>query len=362
MDHADSIRCPAHERKHMLIEKIARLLKSKTAKRTVAVGLSLALVLAALLWPGLPWSARVHRTLRRASVKAQIKLAQWRGHNPRPALLKGRLTGSDSQVEAFKGAQIVATESPSGYGVLTDSEGRFLLPHLVWYPNARYTLTVTTSIYQSKEIEVSAPASYPDTGVIEAGDLRFEGGEEVSQSEPGVRWMDYDIANDGFYRDLFDQITANAETDHEKIEAINRYAASKLDYQVKAQSFDTPRQIIEGGAAYCIFLAEAMGALTESGHYPTRIVHLTDSPEYLHTHTVIEIYYGDGWHIYDPTYGVHYLNRQNVVASYRELRLDPGLIKPEMFEKFDPKIYGKVFEWMPGVYGSGIHQIYQISR
>lgn len=342
--------------------KIARLIKSRTAKRVVTAGLGLALVLALLLWPELPWSARIHRALGRASVKAQIKLAEWRGHNPRTVLLKGRLAGNDDQIETFTGARIAATESPSGYGVLTDSEGRFLLPHLVWYPNARYALMVTTGIDQSKEISVSAPASYPDDGVIDAGDLRLEDGEEVSQSEPGVRLMDYDIANDGFYRDLFDQITANALNDHEKIEAINRYAASKLDYNVKAQSFDSPRQIIEGGAAYCVFLAEAMGAITEAGHYPTRIVHLTDSPEYLHTHTVVEVYYSGEWHLYDPTYGAHYLNRQNVVASYRELRLDPGLIKPEVFEKFDPKIYGRVFDWMPGVYRSGIHQIYHITR
>ncbi|MEW6210237.1 MAG: carboxypeptidase-like regulatory domain-containing protein [Acidobacteriota bacterium] len=344
----------------MLAESIARAVKSKKAKRAALVCLGLALALILLLWPGLPWSSRVHRSLRRASVKAQIKLAEWRGHDPREALLRGRVSGSE--IEAFKGARITAIESPSGYGALTDAEGKFLLPHLVWYPNARFTLTVTTSDHQSKEIRVIAPALYPDTGVIDAGDLLFADGEAISQSEPGVRRMDYDAANDSFYRDLFDKITADAETDHEKIDAINRYAASKLDYGVKAQSFDSPRQILEGGAAYCVFLAEAMGAITEAGYYPTRIVHLTDSPEYLHTHTVVEVYYGGGWHIYDPTYRVHYPNHQNVAASYAELRLDPTLIKREMFEKFDPKIYGKVFDWMPGVYQSGIHQIYHITR
>ncbi len=335
-------------------------MKSKRAKRIAVICIGLALALTALLWPGLPWSARVHRTLRRAGVKAQIKLAEWRGHNPRAALLKGRLIG-DNEIEAFTGARITAMESPSGYGALADAEGVFLLPHLIWYPDARYTLTVTTSSDQSKEIEVAAPAIYPEAGVIDLGDVRFTG-EEVSLPEPGVRRMDYDEANDRFYRDTFDQITANAATDHEKIDAINRYVASKLDYEVKARSFDNPRRIIEGGAAYCVFLAEAMGAITESGHYPTRIVHLTDSPEYLHTHTVVEVYYADRWHIYDPTYGAHYLNRQNVAASYAELRLDPGLIRPDRFEKFDPEIYGEIFDWMPGVYRSGMHQIYKISR
>ncbi|HEY7543428.1 MAG TPA: transglutaminase domain-containing protein [Blastocatellia bacterium] len=346
----------------MLIERIARLMKSKAARRAAIVALVIAIALTALLLPGLPWSARVHRSLRRASVKAQIKLAEWRGHNPRAALLRGRLIGNEEQAESLKGARITAVESPSGYASLTDSEGKFTLPHLVWYPDARYTLTATTTGDQSKEISIIAPAVYPESGIIEAGDLRFTDGEEVSQSEPGVRRMDYDKSNDNFYRSLFDQTTSSAATDHEKIEAINRYVASKLDYRVKAQSFDNPRQIIEGGAAFCVFLAVAMGAITESGHYPTRIVHLTDSPDYLHAHTVVEVYYGDAWHIYDPTYGVHYLNRQNVVASYRELRLDPGLIKPDRFDKFDPKIYGRVFDWMPGVYGSGIHQIYQIAR
>jgi hypothetical protein len=343
---------------HMLIVRIIRAAKSKTTKRAALVGFVLALAL--LLWPGLPWSSRVHRSLRRASVKAQIKLAEWRGHNPREALLRGRVTGSEA--DTFKGARITATESPSGYGALADAEGKFLLPHLVWYPDARYTLTVTNTDHQSREIRVIAPAAYPDTGVIDAGDLIFASGETISTSEPGVRGMDYDSTNDSFYRDLFDKIAADAATDHEKIDAINRYTASKLDYGVKARRFDSPRQIIEGGAAYCVFLAEAMGAITASGHYPTRIVHLTDSPEYLHTHTVVEVHYGGGWHIYDPTYGVHYPNRQNVAASYAELRLDPELIKREMFEKFDPKIYGKVFDWMPGVYRSGIHQVYLITR
>jgi hypothetical protein len=36
-------------------------------------------------------------------------------------------------------------------------------------------------------------------------------------------------------------------------------------------------------------------------------------------------YYGDRWHLYDPTSGALFRDKQNRVASYKDLRLDPAL-------------------------------------
>ncbi|HEY7546268.1 MAG TPA: hypothetical protein VID27_15365, partial [Blastocatellia bacterium] len=65
-----------------------------------------------------------------------------------------------------------------------------------------------------------------------------------------------------------------------------------------------------------------------------------------------------GWHLYDPTYGVTFKNKDGRVASYREIRLDTSLVKQELFRSLDSEAVSKLFKWLPAAYGSGFHHFY----
>jgi hypothetical protein len=174
--------------------------------------------------------------------------------------------------------------------------------------------------------------------------------------------LKYDSDNASYYRELFDQLAANAGTDHEKIEAINRFVATKYNPKETRWSFSSARLILEGGAPHCSNLAFAMAAITASGGYPTRTVHTSDTAEYRNTHVVVEVYYDDGWHIYDPTYGVCFLDKNGAVASYKDLRLLPELITQKAFQGLKPNAVETILHWMPKTYSSGFHQIYVASE
>jgi transglutaminase-like putative cysteine protease len=319
-------------------------------------------VLAGMLWPGLPWSARLRHVLRRATVKIEARFAELRGVETRPLSISGRLSGSGAHLDALKGAQVVAIETTSGYGVLSDHEGNFILPHLTWYPGATYTLDIMPDIYTARRIEVRAPSLYPEGGRIELGEVNFDQAEELHPGEVAVRFMEYDSGNNQYYRDLFDQLTAGLETDEQRVGAINKYVGTRLDYDVHTPSFKNPREIIESGTRFCSNLALAMAAITAAGNYPTRTVHLSDSPEHRFTHVVVEVYYKDGWHLYDPSFGAAFLNDQGQVASYREIRLNPSLVKADAYGHLDRIAVLKIMLRMPEAYMTGFHQVYYVDK
>jgi hypothetical protein len=333
-----------------------RAIKLKRFKWLVA---GLMLLLAFLFWHELYRSTGPDPKFTRLRARVGAKIAELRNQKPRPVLLSGRLIGSGALIEALRGAQVVAAETTSGYASMADGDGRFTLPHLIWFPGATYTLFITASIYDVRCITVSAPITYPSDGIIDAGELQIDVGLEIPFRESPVRYIGYDTENSNYYRMLFEQLTATAETHHEKIDAVSKYVATRHNPLV---SFRSARQILERGGRYCSDLAFAMAAIAAAGGYPTRTVHTSDTPQYLHTHVAVEVYYDYFWHIYDPTYGIFFLNRTGIVASYKELRLDPGLITLEGFRKVDPGIARSALEWMPQAYGSGLHQIYYASE
>lgn len=331
-------------------------------KRLIVVCTSTALLLAVMCAPNLPWSARFHRTLNRLLTKAETKIARWRGQQPRLVSLTGKLTGYGAQVKSLRGARVIAEESTSGYSAMSDDEGRFVLPHLTWYPGASYNLIIAADAYHLKRIRLSASLRCPNDAILDVGELRFDDGYEVDRADTLVRPMEYDRDNGDYYAGLFTRLTANLETDERAIDAIGKYVAGKLTYEEPAREFKSPRQILERGSCYCSNLALAMAAVTAAGNYPTRTIHLSDSPEHQHTHVVVEVYYGDQWRLYDPTYGVFFLNRVGEVASYKELRLDPSLVTGSAFPGFKPETTESILAWMPKTYRAGFHQIYQVNK
>lgn len=331
-------------------------------KSALAACVGLLLLSVSLFWPGLPWSARLRYAARRVVVRFDSKAAALRGQQPRPVSIYGKLVGSGAFVESLKGAQVIALESTSGYAALSDGQGRFTLPHLVWYPGASYTLLITADTYHAKHFKVRAPSAYPRDSIIDAGELRFDEGVDLSAKERPVRLLKYDAENHGYYKELFEKLTASCVTDHQVIDALCKYVATRHNPAGDPWGFKSARQIIEKGAPHCSNLAFAMAAITSAGGYMTRTVHTSDTREYTNTHVAVEVYYAEGWHLYDPTYGVAFLNESGVAASYKELRLNPSLMTTESFQRLKPEIVRAALAWMPGAYGSGLHQFYYVGE
>jgi hypothetical protein len=92
--------------------------------------------------------------------------------------------------------------------------------------------------------------------------------------------------------------------------------------------------------------------------YPVRVINLRDGADPPNTHVVVEVFYGGDWHLYDPTFGVKFKNKEGRVVSYKELKLNPDLISPDLFSTFQHK-YPKIsLDWLVGVYTSGHHHFY----
>ncbi|HET9533190.1 MAG TPA: transglutaminase domain-containing protein [Blastocatellia bacterium] len=334
--------------------------KAMTWSITALTGILLLIIV--LFWPAFPWSGQLRYTLRRTVVKAQAAFAARQNGEPKLVSLTGQLSGSGAFSQALKGAQIVATESASGYAAMTDSEGKFMLPHLLWYPGATYNLTITADIYHVRHFKVATPPAYPGNGIVDVGQLNLQEGYIVQRNNRPISYLKYDGENDDYYRGLFNRLTEHAITDHQKIDAINKYIATKLNPKEDAWSFNSAREIIERGAPHCSNLSFAMAIIVAAGGYPARTVHTIDTIDYLNTHVSVEVFFGDRWHLYDPTYGIFFLDGMGRVASYKDLRLNPDLITPAAFQGFDPRTIRSILEWMPKAAGSGFHQIYEINK
>jgi hypothetical protein len=346
----------------MFITEVVKRLSRKATGRGLAVLVTLTMLFLSAVLPGLPWSSRMRYALKRTSAKIGAKLASWRGLEPKPFSLSGRLIVSASLPRAVKGAQVAAVESTSGYAAMSDGEGRFILPHLIWYPGTVYNLIVTADVHQAKAFKISAPSSYPAGGVFRLEDMRLEDGYEIERAEWPVRYLEYDAENADYYKGLFNRLTSGAATDHQKVAAICRYVATKHNPGETRWQFQSARQILEGGAPHCSNLAFAMAAVTGAGGYPTRTVHTSDTPDYSNIHVAVEVHYDDSWHLYDPTYGVFFLDAKGAVAGYKELRMAPDLVVKEAFGALKRGVARTALTWMPGAYRSGLHQIYYVNE
>lgn len=287
-----------------------------------------------------------------------MKLAIWQGQQPRFMSIEGRVNEA--------GAQVQALDSRSGWATLADREGRFVLPDVMWYPRAVYELVISNDDSIGKLIRVRAPGAYPENGVFDAGDLNANQGTEVELgSLSGVNSItreDFDSANSDYYKDLFDKLTAGRQSDEEKIGAIFEYVARKLNYEETQVELGSPRRVLERGSEYCGHLSAAMETLLVIGGYRTRTVNGIDGKHPAGTHVVVEVFYGGGWHLYDPTFGVKFHTKDGQVASYKDVRLDTSIITEDLFVKFDPPFRRKLMETLPPIYDTGYHHFYYFKK
>ena len=310
------------------------------------------LAAAALMIP-LLFSTRITHKIRKLVHRALVQASALRGTPPRLLTLTGKTS--------LPGAQVQALDSLSGWATLCDREGRFRLPDVLWYAGASYELVVTADDRLGKQVKVSAPAIWPQDGVFDVGEFDLATADEVDMVElAGVNsetFEGYDFQNRDYYRRLFDELTTGLKTDEERVAAINRYVATRLNYRETQWELGSPRRIIEHGSQYCGHLGAAMESIAAVG-YKIRGIHLSDRAQPPHTHAVVEVFYRGAWHLYDPTFGIHFHDRSGNVASYRALRLDPQIITPEVFADFKQK-YPKIeLEWMKDTYDSGYHHFY----
>jgi hypothetical protein len=309
-----------------------------------------------LFLPGLPWSAYCRHRLKKIIVGTEIRLNRLRGYEPTLVAIAGETDAP--------GARVHALDSPSGWATLCDNQGRFTLPDVFWYPGAAYDLVVSSDENRGKVIRVYAPSTLPPSGVIDAGKVMLNTLQEVDLTElPGDNSYNYeyfDLQNRDYYRKVFDDLTAGKYSDDEKVEAVNDYIATRLNYKETQWELGSPRRILERGSQYCGHLSTAMATILAAG-FPIRMIHLTDGAAPPNTHAVIEVFYEGRWHLYDPTFGVKFKNQDGEVVSYKELRLNPGLISPDSFSLFREK-YPKVrLTSLRGIYSSGHHHFYYLA-
>ena len=304
-------------------------------------------------------SAALRHLIHKIIVKTEMKISAWRGFEPHLASISGE--------SGLSGARVQALDSRSGWATLCDREGKFILPDVMWYPGASYDLIVSTDDRKGKRIRVSAPsnsASLPSPGIMDVGTLASQEGREIDlpglRGDTSISYEAFDLQNRDYYRRLYDDLTAGIRRDEDKIEAINNYVAQKLNYEETQWELGSPRRILERGSQYCGHLATTMATML-AGSYPARVIHLSDGAARPTTHAVVEVFYSMKWHLYDPTFGVDFTDKDGRVVSYRELRLDPGMINQNAFVKFRSKYPRISLKWMPSVYSSGYHHLYYLS-
>ena len=302
-----------------------------------------------------PVSSRLRHQAKRTLIRAEIQVSKWRGNPPRLASVAGQLE--------MAGAEVQALDSRSGWAALSDRDGRFTLPDVIWYPGASYDILVSTDYDKGTFASVSTSSTLPPDGVFQAGKVTPIGNPVSLMGQPGVNSYNrepYDSKNRDYYVNLYEKLTAGKESDEQKVDAVNEFIGTKLNYDESGTELGAPRRVIERGSQWCGHLAVAMATIVVSG-YPTRILHLRDVKTPPNPPAVVEVFYQRDWHLYDPTFAVRFLDENGQVASYRKLRLNPGLIPPDALADYRRR-YPKAdpVTWMPGVYSSGYHHFYTI--
>ncbi len=324
------------------------------------------MLLAMLFCPWLPWSARSYAVMNRLVKKSQVKIATLQGQKVKHIAIAGRIIKRLPNKQPLAGIDVAAIESISGWATLTDASGSFLLPDVLWYPGIKYTLLITVNEYQIRQLELNAQTNFPQQGIVNVGELSFEDGREISQAnllrQNSISHLKYDISNISYYQDLFNKLTANRATDEEKIEAINNYVAARLVISESPFSSKTPFATLSNGSSFCGDLALALATIAEAGNYKTRLIDMLDGEKQASSHMVTEIYYGDRWHLYDPTAGLSFRNADDSMASYKELAQEINFKFPISAPRHQPRIVNPAVDWMASLYHSGIHHCYYLDK
>jgi hypothetical protein len=274
----------------------------------------------------------------RMGMRSRLSAATLTGHLPRLVSLTGKLVISRPNVQPLQGAEIEAIDSASGWAAVSDEKGYFTIRFVNWYPGVRYNLIIQPNAYQARQVQIKDTRGNQKEGVIDLGDLSFDESCPVDLAAvPGrqsISHIKYDSKNIAYYRSLFHSLTRDKQSVPERLEAVNQYVAGRLitaagghrDEDPVHRESESPQEVLEKGTRYCGKMALALATLAESAGYTARLIDLLSSDHIPDAHAVTEIYYEGRWHLYDPTQGLSYPDNLGRVSSYKELRLNPGLI------------------------------------
>jgi hypothetical protein len=238
----------------------------------------------------------------------------------------------------------------------------------------RYTLLIVPNPYQARELSIGAPDGAPVDSAIQLGELSFDRACPAAIDQvPGrqsISHLKFDKKNADYYRQLFYDLTMGANSDAEKIAAVNRFLSTRLITRPEDQrpedpvlrDSESPRCVVDSGTRYCGKLALALATIAESADYKTRLIDLINGASSYDAHALVEIYYDDQWHLYDPTSGLSYKNELGQVASCKELRLRPDLIGPGRPPTHLPAIRNLGRDWFAGLVRDGLVHYYYIDR
>jgi hypothetical protein len=320
----------------------------RTARNAILTFTALVLL---LTLPGLPWSSYCRYKFRKATTKAAIRLSKLRGYEPRLVSIAGEC--------GLAGARVQAADSKSGWAGVSDHNGNFVLPGLLWYPGASYDLICSTDDKTARTARVFVPRADPTQRAIPVGRLGLSESTTPLAELHGlsaVARLLYDFDNRDYYRQLYDDLTFGLLKDEDKVDAVNRFVAAKLNFTGNQWELGSPRRVLEEGSMYCGHLSTALAAILAVG-YETRMVDMSDAADPPHTHVVVEVLYGGEWHVFDPTFGVRFEKPDGEVAGYRDLRLDPTLVSPRQFAGFQERFPRVSLDWIQGVYKTGYHHM-----
>src|SRR5262249_44325407 len=229
-------------------------------------------------------SRRLRHQANRALVRAEMQFNTWRGKPPRLASLEGQTDQA--------GVQIQVLDSRSGWAALSDGDGRFRLPDVLWYPGASYDVLISADDETGSFARISTNSDLPADGVYEAGRLNPQGNAISLVGQPGVNSYSrepYDYENRDYYVDLYNRLTAGKDSDEQKVGAVNEFVGTRLNYEQTGKDLGSARRVIEQGSQWCGHLAIAMATIIVTG-YPVRILHLMDASTPPNTHTVVQVF------------------------------------------------------------------------
>jgi hypothetical protein len=344
---------------------------TKTLILTVA---GLAVLAAIAVWPGFPWSSRCRHIVSRLRARIEVCAATIAGQSPRLVSLQGRLIIARPDPRALKGAELEVVDSVSGWAAVSDDNGSFTIRDVSWYPGVRYKLLIAPNPYQARQLLIGAPDSSAVDFGIQVGELNFDQACPVDMGQvagrQSITHLKYDDKNADYYRHLFYAITKDAKSDWEKIDAVNRYVSTRLITRPRDErpedpihrDSESPRCVVENGTRFCGKLALALATIVESVDYNARLIDLIRGGPVCDAHAVAEIYYDDQWHLYDPTSGLSYKNHLGQVASYKELRLRPGLMMPGNPPTHLPAILDQRPDGFAGLFRPGAIHYYYIDK
>lgn len=318
-----------------------------------AVAAALLGVLCAIVFlPGTPWSARMRYKLGRVLDKG-ISSVWADGTEDRQLIsLRGRIDGYHIRVEAI--------DSVSGWATLSDNDGAFRVLDVQWTPGRTYKLLVSNGQGAPRTILVPAPEQYPPDGVLDVGTLELESGRPATAVDlcgaNSRSLLLFDAANAGYYRGVFDAITAGMATDQERIEALTLFVAARLTSEVASRTMQVPRATIETGTSSPGDLSVAMATIVFASGYDVRLIDVVDDSRSRRSHLVVEVRYGNEWHLFDPAFGIVPKDPDGRVPSYEDLLSNPTLVPVQAYAGCQRK--GWDATRAPKLLTTGIHHLY----